>query len=155
MCSFSTCHRDDRNDAKLLPFSLLSLGETCFKMHHWLSFLVNHLGLDHAEGAVRLFLGTAEVDWASQVLLRDEIAELSICRPDVSATATITAPRSVGYDRSELEKKRQEQNLHMVKSKFSLNWFNLSTSCILTRRRPSIGASRLLFAAAAAPGHLW
>ena len=76
-------------------------------MHHWLSFLVHHLGLDHAQGAVRLFLGTAEVDWASQVLLRDEIAELSICRPDVSA-ASITAPRSVGDDRPELENKCQE-----------------------------------------------
>ena len=77
-------------------------------MHHWLSFLVNHLGLDHAQGAVRLFLGTAEVDWTRQVLLRDEIAELSICRPDVSAAATITAPRSSGDGRPELENKCQE-----------------------------------------------
>ena len=95
-------------------------------MHHWLPFLVNHLGLDHAEGAVRLFLGTAEVDRARQVLLRDEIAELSVGRPDVSAAATITAPRSVGNDRAELENKCQDQNLHISKSKFSLNWFNLS-----------------------------
>ena len=69
-------------------------------MHHFLPFLVNHLGLDDAKGAVRLFLSIAEIDWAGEVPFRDEVAELPVCRWDIPAAvigalSTATASRSV------------------------------------------------------------